>query len=70
MMGSYSPLMQPRHLKKCSSDFHDQVSDVLYGEEYKQRASTAEGDDLVKLVDSVDTVRYRASLPPSPLKPP
>ena len=70
MMGSYSPLMQLRYLKNCSSDFHDQVSDVLYGEEYKQWVSTVEGNDLVELVDFLDTVRYRASLPPSPLKPP
>ena len=70
MMGSCSPLMQLRHLKKCSSDFHDQVSDVLYGEEYKQWVPTIEGNDLVGLVNSLDTVHYRASLPPSPLKPP
>jgi len=60
-MSSRSPLRQLRRLDKSSSNFHDRVSNVLYGEEYKQWVQTIEGNDLVGLVDYLDTVRCLAS---------
>ena len=65
---SRGPLKQLRRLDKSSSKFHDQVSNVLYGEEYKQWVPTIRGDDLVGLVDYLDTVCCRVSLPHSPLR--
>ena len=66
-MSSRSPLRQLRRLDKSSSNFHDRVSNVLYGEEYKQWVPTIEGNDLVGLVDYLDTVRCLASFLPLPL---
>jgi len=65
-MSSRSPLRQLRRLDKSSSKFHDRVSNVLYGEEYKQWVPTIEGNDLVELVDYLDTVRCVSSLLPLP----
>ena len=69
-MSSRSPLKQLRHLDGSSSRFPDQVSNILYGGEYKQWVPTIQGDDLVGLVDYLDKVRCRVSLLCSPLKPP
>ena len=66
MSKSHSPLKQLRRLDKSSSKFHDRVSNVLYGEEYKQWVPTIEGKDLVGLVDYLDTVRCLASFLPPP----
>jgi len=67
-MSSRSPLERLRHLDKSSSKFHDRVSNILYGEEYKEWMPTIEGDDLVGLADHLDKVRCHTSLPRSPLK--
>jgi len=55
-MPSRSPLEQLHRLDRSSLEFHDQVSNVLYGEEYKQWVPTIEGDDLVGLVGYLDEV--------------
>ena len=70
-MSSPNPpaLQQLRRLDKSSSEFHDQLSNVLYGEEYQQCVPNIQGDDLVWLVDYLDKVRRRAALPRFPLKP-
>jgi len=68
-MCSYDPLDQLRRLDKSSSTFHDQVNNVLDGEEYKQWMSNLRGSDLVEFVDYLDKVRRHASLLRSPLKP-
>ena len=54
-----SSLNQFSRLDRDSSTFHDQVSSILYGEEYKQWVQTVQGDDLVALVDHLDKVRFR-----------
>jgi len=69
-MPSGSPLKQLRRLDRSSSKFHDRISSILYGEEYKQWVPTIQGDDLVGLVDYLDKVRCRVSLLRSPLNPP
>ena len=66
-MTSRSPLEKLRRLDKSSSEFHDQVSNILYGKEYMQWVPTIQGDDLVGLVDYLDTVRCLASFLPLPL---
>ena len=67
-MTSQHPLQQLRRLDGFSSGFHDQVSNVLYGEEYRECVPNLQGDDLVWLVDYLDKVRRRVSLLHSLLK--
>ena len=67
-MSSRIPLKQLRRLDRSSPEFHDQVSNILYGQEYQQWVPTIQGDDLVGLVDYLDKVRCRVSLLCSPLK--
>jgi len=62
----------PRALQKLhhlSRSFHDQLSDILYGEEYQKCVSELQGDDLVWLVEYLDKVRHHVALPHSPLRP-
>jgi len=66
-MPSHNPLTQLHRLDTSSSTFQDQVSDILYGEEYKQWVPNLQGDDLMGLVDYVDNVRRRVSPLCSPL---
>ena len=56
------------HLNRSSPDFHDQLSNVIYGEEYKKCAPNLQGEDLVCLVDYLDEVRRRVPPPRSLLK--
>ena len=49
-------------LDRSSSTFHDQLSGILYGEEFKQQALNLQNDGLVWLVDYLDNVRRRVSL--------
>jgi len=62
-------------LDRSSQEFHDQLTDILYGEEYQQcvyggnyddqqRVLTLQGDDLTWLVGYLD--KARTALPPSP----
>jgi hypothetical protein len=62
-------LQQLDRLDGSLSGFHDQLCNLLYGEEYIQCARDLQGDDLVWLVDYLDRVRRRIALPHSPLKP-
>jgi len=66
---SSSTLQQLHRLERSSPNFHDQLCNVLYGEEYVKCVSSIKGDDLVWLVDYLDEVRRRVALPHSPLKP-
>jgi len=61
-------LQQLRGLDGSSPGFRDWLSNILYGEEYKQCVSSLQGDDLAWLVDYMDKVRRCAALPCSPLK--
>ena len=69
-MSLSSPLGQLRRLDRSSSKFHDQLSNILYGEEYKRWVQNLQGDDLVGFVDYLDEVRRRVLLLRPPLKPP
>jgi len=65
---SLSSLGQLHRLNRSSSNFQDQLSNVLYGEEYKQLVPALRGEDLVWLVDYLDKARRCTALPHSPLK--
>jgi len=52
-----------------SSPTHDQLSDILRGEEYKRWVPNLAGDDLVRLIDYLDKVCRGTTIPRSPLKP-
>jgi hypothetical protein len=52
-----SPLERLLRLNRSSSKFHDKVSNILYGEEYKLWVQDISGGDAVKLVDFLDRVR-------------
>lgn len=69
-MSSPSPptLRQLHHLDRSSSEFRDQLSNVLYGEEYRQCVQNLQGDHLMWLVDYLDEVRCCVPHPRSPLK--
>jgi hypothetical protein len=56
-MSPHNPLNRLRRLDRSSPKFHDQVSNILSGEEYKQWVPNIQGDDLVGLVDYLDKVR-------------
>ena len=56
-------LQQLHHLDVSSPGFHDQLNDTLYGEEYQQCAPNLQGNDLIWLVDYLDKVPRRISLP-------
>jgi len=45
-----------------SPEFHDQLTNILDGEEYARCVMDLQGGDLARLVDYLDKVRYRASL--------
>lgn len=60
-MPSYSPLNQLRGLDASSFAFHDQVSNILDGEEYKRWMPNLRGEDLAGLVNYLDKVRHRVS---------
>jgi len=66
-MSSHNPLSQLLRLDSTSSEFNEQVTDILYGEEYVRWMPNLQGDDLMGLVDYLDEVRLRFSLvrPPS-----
>ena len=58
------PFLQQLHdFDKSSSGFHDWLSAVLYGKEYRQRVPNLQGDDLVWLVDYLDEVSGRGISP-------
>jgi hypothetical protein len=59
MTSPSNPALQKlRDLDKSLSGFHDQLSNVLYGEEYARCVANLQGDDLKWLVDFLDGVRY------------
>jgi len=69
MPPSSHPVLQRLHcLDRSSADFHDQVCNVLYGEEYKNCVPNFQGDDLVWLAEYLDKVRSHIALPHLPLK--
>jgi len=72
LMSSSGPpaLQQQIHrLNRSSPGFHDQLSEVLYGEEYRHCVPDLRGDDLVWLIDYLDKVYRHVTFPCSTLKP-
>ena len=63
-----SVLQELRHLDRSSTEFHDQLSNILYGEEYQLCASGLQDDELVWLVEYLDKVRHCVAFLYSPLK--
>jgi hypothetical protein len=61
LMSSSPTLQQLDLLDRSSPDFHDQLSNVLYGQEYQQCIPNLQGEDLVWLVDYLDKVRCHTS---------
>ena len=61
-MASKGLLQQLYQLDRSSSRFHDQLSNILYGEEFKQHVTNLDANGLLWLVDYLDKVRHRVSL--------
>ena len=59
----HSFLQQLHRLDRSSHEFHDQLSNILYGEEYKQSAPNLDTDCSAWLVDYLDNVRRSISPP-------
>ena len=53
---SYPFLQKLNNLDKSSPEFHDQLNNVLYTEEYIQCVTNVQGDNLTWLVDFLDNV--------------
>ena len=56
-MTSRDPLQQLHRLDRSSSEFPDQVSNILYREEYRQCVTNLQSGDLKRFVDYLDEVR-------------
>jgi len=69
MSSSSSLSLRLHRLGRSSPNFHNQLCNVLYGEDYVQYVQNLQGDDVVWFVDFLDKVRRRVALPRSPLKP-
>ena len=69
-MSSHNLRQKFHHLDSSSSAFHDQLSNVLYEEEFQKSVPNLQDGDLVWLVDYLNGVRRRIALPHSPLMPP
>jgi len=71
MLSPNSPALQKLYRLDRSSpaEFHGQLSNVLYGEEYQRCVPNLQGDNVVWLIDYLDEVRYHMTSPRSPLKP-
>ena len=68
MSSSSTPMLQQlSRLDRSSSGFHDQLSNILCGEEYEQCVPNLQGNDLVWLVDYLEKVRHRVAFPHSSL---
>ena len=61
-MTSRNILQQLHRLDRSSHEFHDQLSNLLYGEEYTQSVPNLEAGESEWLVDYLDKVRHPASL--------
>ena len=68
MSSPSAPFLQQLHqLDRSSPGFSDQLCNVLYGREYSQCTPNLQGDDMAWLVDYLDKVRRRVTLPYSSL---
>lgn len=69
-MTSTGLLQRLYHLDRSSPNFHDQLCNILYGEEFWKLTPNIQTDGLVWLVDYLDRVRRHVSFLRSPLKHP
>jgi len=53
-------------LDRSSPEFHNQLSNTLYGEEYQQCVPNLRDDDLVWLIVYLDKVRHHEIIFPTP----
>ena len=64
-----SPVLQQlNRLDRSLPNFQDQLSNVLYGQEYKKSMPNLEDDDFVWLVDYLSEVRRQITLPNAPTR--
>jgi len=64
------PALQRLHqLDKSSPGFQDQLCNVLHGKEYQNCVPNIQGDDLVWLIEYLNSVCCRIALPHSQLTP-
>lgn len=70
MSSANDPALQKLHrLDRSLSEFHTQLSKVLFGDEYQRCVQNLQHDDLAWLVDYLDNVcRPLAPLMHTPLK--
>ena len=61
------PVLKNLHLLKWP--FHDQISDILSGEEYRECVPALRGDNLAWLVEYLDKVHPHVAPPHSPFNP-
>ena len=61
-----NPLQNLRDLDRTSPHFHNQLIDLLRGDEYRDVAPSLEGEDLAWLVNYLDGVSLH-TLSPRPL---
>jgi len=61
-------LQQLLRLDSSSSDFQDQLSNLLHGGEYRQCVPELQDDDVAWLVDYLDKVRCHVVIPHFPPK--
>ena len=58
-------LQRLHHLNRSPSGFHDELSNILYGEEYQKCVPNLQGDDVVWIVEYLAKVRYHVVFPHS-----
>ena len=66
---NFPALQRLYRLDRSSPEFHNQLSKVLYGEEYQQCLPNLQHGDLAWLIDYLDTVCRHVILHLSPLTP-
>ena len=59
-----NPLQRLYDLDKSSPQFHGQLSNLIHGQEHRERVSHLRGEDLVRLVEYLDSVSFQINLPP------
>ena len=69
-MRSHNLLQELDRLDRSSPRFHDKLSNVLHREGFRQYVSNLQDDDARWLVDYLDGVCRRITLPQSLLMPP
>ena len=62
-MITLSPLKQLHDFDRASPQFHKQLSDFLCGNEYQSDVPNLQGEDLVWLVEYLDSVSLQTTFP-------